>query len=539
MYPMRKTLAMGLVCLMLLWIVATPLEGAWTAAVAGDATEAASAPAATPTPADDQAAEEVIDEAIDEVTDEVIDEELAAGDFAMVDLKTGTVNLRKSAANKGIVLAKMPHDSLVEVVDINGDWAKVIFRGKTGYVKAAFLKKAAPITDSSGESWNIGEPVELDAGGWAAVNLPSGTVNLRKTRSDKGGVLAKLPRDTFLEVLESDLEWTKVAFRDKTGYVRTVFLRKSDPPPEPTPVPTPEPIWGEDDDENETDDLAAISVRFAKVLVKSGTVNLRKVASDTAKVIARLPQDSRVLILDRRGEWTKASFNGKRGYVRTMFLEDIAEIPFALLKPGDKGDAVIALKRQMRKLSYLPSSQINNRFDDAMVQALTKLQLMNGLTPTGEATPELQALVMWGTLVDSKSGYLSTATDAGSGLRVSIFCWDSGSRLYEEDQAVSIQLCFAAQAAGGQPPYTITVKKSLSSRDGESTGEEVTSPFPYLWKPGSAWLYLYATATDANGDSATARVRFRYALPARYQGQGTEQGPAPAEPQIDFGDAVD
>jgi|GEM_PF-2140058 len=260
--------------------------------------------------------------------------------------------------------------------------------------------------------------------------------------------------------------------------------------------------------------------RYAKVATQKGTLNMRAQAKDNAKILARLPKGTIVCIVEDGGEWTEILYKGRAGYVKASFLTEIAELPYSLITKEETGDTVLAFKRKLYKLGYLKADDVNTRFDAAMVTALTKAQLMNGVALNPEAiVPELQALMDWGMITKYKSGYLETATDKVSGLTVSIFCWDTGGTLYEEDKSVKVGISFAAQAAGGQPPYTVSVRKSLSARGGEQSGDVVTSPFSQIWSQNSDRLYIFATAVDAAGNSVTACAPFRFTMPARYMGE--------------------
>ncbi len=253
----------------------------------------------------------------------------------------------------------------------------------------------------------------------------------------------------------------------------------------------------------------AEAARYAKVATQKGTLNLRAEAKDKAEILDKLPKGSIVNIVEDAGEWTKITYKKNTGYVKTEFLEEIEELPYSLLSQGDKGEKVLAFKRALYSLGYIKSEDINSRYDTVMENAVTKLQLMNGVALDPKAvTPELQALMEWGKLVKYKSGYLDTQLDKETGLMVSVFCWDTGGTLFE-DGSVRVKLAFAAQAAGGVPPYTITVEKSLSGKG----GDEITSPFTQIWTKDTERLYIFATVVDAAGNTVTACAPYRYNLP--------------------------
>ena len=260
------------------------------------------------------------------------------------------------------------------------------------------------------------------------------------------------------------------------------------------------------------------AVRYARVATEQGTLNVRAAPKRDSDVLLRLSKGTLVCIVEDHEDWMMIQCDGKTGFVMTRFLEEFHELPYDVITKEDWGEAVLSFKRGLHKLGYIKSDDINSRFDAVLETALLKLQLRSGvpLNP-GIITPELQAMMAWGMLPKGKSGFIDTATDAESGLVVSVFCWDTAGVLYEEDRSVKLEITFAAQAAGGQPPYDITVRKSNSGRGGESNGDVVSNPFSYIWKRDSAEFFVYATAVDAAGNTVTACTPFRYAMPLRYQ----------------------
>ena len=63
------------------------------------------------------------------------------------------------------------------------------------------------------------------SGTQAKVTAPSGgTVNLRKTPSLNGALLARVPLETIVEIKEPGEEWCKIKYGNKTGYMMAKFL---------------------------------------------------------------------------------------------------------------------------------------------------------------------------------------------------------------------------------------------------------------------------------------------------------------------------
>ena len=261
---------------------------------------------------------------------------------------------------------------------------------------------------------------------------------------------------------------------------------------------------------------SASANRYAKVKTSKGTLNMRAEANDKSKVVSKLPKGSIVRLVNDNEAWAKIEYKNKTGYVKTGFIEEIKNLPYGTLLKGDKSDAVLSFQKALHKLGYIKSEEISSRYDETMEAALTKLQLLNDLPLNPrEVTAETQALMEWGMLDKCKSGYLDTASDKNSGLTLSVFCWDSDGTLYDADKSVKLKISYATNASGGSPPYTITVRKSLSG-GGPLSGDPVASPFSHIWSYGSDRVYVYATVVDAIGNSVTACAPFKYMLPTRY-----------------------
>lgn len=257
--------------------------------------------------------------------------------------------------------------------------------------------------------------------------------------------------------------------------------------------------------------------RFAKVATTKGTLNMRAQPKDKAKIVSKLARGTIVRILEDDEEWMKIEYKGKAGFVKSSFIEEISDLDYEPITKEDKGQAVLDFKKAMNKLGYLKSEDVNTRFDQPLEIALTKLQLMNGLSLNPAViSPKLQALMEWGLLLKAKTGYLDTATDKESGLTVSIFCWDIGGILYDDDRSVKVKIAYAAQAIGGEPPYSLTVTKSVAQR-GAQFGDEVANPFSHIWSSETERIFVYAVATDAAGNTATACAPYRYLMPAQYR----------------------
>lgn len=342
-----------------------------------------------------------------------------------------------------------------------------------------------------------GEVDEFPEWAYAHVITLEGTLNMRSRPKSNSSVVAKLPNESFVKVLEYGEKWSKVSYGSKTGYVMSSYLEEAPPPtPAPTPVPTPTPI---------PDEYYAVGpFAFATVETGKGTLNVRNQKREDSRIVAKLPNNSVVHVLERGREWAKVAYGAKVGYVMTHYLTLIEVLPYRSLQPDDESGEVRALKERMRELGYLTRRQVNDKYDDDLVKAFRKLELLNGMPETGIATAELQAFVFHGNVSGNKKGYGATNTDEASGLTVSIFAWTSGYGLLggDDEGKVEVYIHYAANAFGGTEPYEVAVRWGNAT-----SGETAKNPIRLNWDRNTPDVYLTATATDGAGNNVSVSVK--------------------------------
>ena len=119
------------------------------------------------------------------------------------------VNLREAASTKSESLMQIPKDAVVDYTgEQDGDFLKVSYDGKTGYVHGKYLEKVEET-----------EPVMMEV-----VNCKK-CVTLRKEASKKAAALADVPlgaKVKFTGSIEGDFH--QVVYEDMIGYVLSKYL---------------------------------------------------------------------------------------------------------------------------------------------------------------------------------------------------------------------------------------------------------------------------------------------------------------------------
>jgi len=60
---------------------------------------------------------------------------------------------------------------------------------------------------------------------YAVVNTKHDPLTIRKAASSTAAVLGKVPKKSKVEVLKKSSTWTKIKYKNTTGYVATKYLK--------------------------------------------------------------------------------------------------------------------------------------------------------------------------------------------------------------------------------------------------------------------------------------------------------------------------
>jgi len=146
---------------------------------------------------------------------------------------------------------------------------------------------------------------------------------------------------------------------------------------------------------SEAEDKAGI---VAKVTTANkGPLKLRTEASQRSRVLTEIPNGTCILVAEEGGTWCRLVYQDQEGYCMTEFLTFLREadpsmLEYRVLKTGDKGEDVLALKKRMKELGYLRNTaQLTDTYTDVTAERVILFQRQTGMTEDGIASQELQA----------------------------------------------------------------------------------------------------------------------------------------------------
>ena len=204
--------------------------------------------------------------------------------FGTIKLKdpTSLLNIRSTPSTSAKIIGSLAHGTSVSILDKSGDWYKISYNGKTGYIKGEFL--------------NLGS-AEGATTGTIRLKDSSSSLNMRSGPSTNSNVVGSLPHGTVVNILGTSGQWYKISYNGKVGYVRGDYLT----------------LGG-----------AAVGSGSGTGTIKlkdpSSSLNVRSGPSTNTSVVGSLPHGTVVQITGKSGDWYKINFNGTTGYVKVDFV---------------------------------------------------------------------------------------------------------------------------------------------------------------------------------------------------------------------------
>ncbi|MCR5126790.1 MAG: SH3 domain-containing protein [Lachnospiraceae bacterium] len=146
-------------------------------------------------------------------------EENVSGNAASEDTSfqvrtTATVNVRMSDSENADKMGKAENGmELTCLEQMQNGWSKVLYDGKTGYIKTEYLVAVGTQTETGEQNTVVGKVMVMSS------------VNIRGSADMEGNVLGKAYPGTSFDVIAKDWNgWTTILYNGKTAYIRTEYV---------------------------------------------------------------------------------------------------------------------------------------------------------------------------------------------------------------------------------------------------------------------------------------------------------------------------
>lgn len=239
-----------------------------------------------------------------------------------------TVNMRKEPSTNSKRLMFVTQDYKVEVLEKVGEWYKIKYNGVTGYVYGKYVdvddsklevkepeaeepkqeettnKNENTSTEKEDTNSTQKDPIQ-DVTTDVPVELQiKENSTLRLVPNISSSVIYTAKKAISVEVIEQFGKWSYVYVDSTYGWVRT------------------DNIVEKNSAQTDKDDDTEIEYTERTVAyIKYSSVNLRKKASTSSTVLAKLKLNNEVIVLEKvNSKWTKVEYDGITGYVSADLL---------------------------------------------------------------------------------------------------------------------------------------------------------------------------------------------------------------------------
>jgi len=210
---------------------------------------------------------------------------LAVSAFAA---ECGTVNtdalrLRSEPSTDAPTIAYLNTGAQVDILENQGEWYKVEYKGSTGYLFAEYVSSSASASVTSSVS------AESVAGKTGVIT--GSTVNFRSGPSTDDAILSTIDDGTELMIVSAVDDWCLVEWNGEEGYVKADYVS--------------------------VDGIPLIDPRG---LITGNCVNVRSAPSTDSGVVTKVYAGSLVDLISFEDGWYAVSCNGQNGYVCADYL---------------------------------------------------------------------------------------------------------------------------------------------------------------------------------------------------------------------------
>ena len=188
---------------------------------------------------------------------------------------TANLHMRSKSSMNSKISMTIPKGKQVIYISKTGDWYKVQYGTRTGYVSSRYLKKVTKVYTTT-------------------ANL-----NLRTKASTSSAIVTTIPKGKTVTYVSKSGSWYKVKYGSKSGYVSSKYIKASS-------------------SSSNTSSQTAIKATKFKT---TANLYLRSKASTSSSSYLLIPKGKVVTATAKSGNWYKVSYGGKTGWVSGTYLK--------------------------------------------------------------------------------------------------------------------------------------------------------------------------------------------------------------------------
>ncbi len=208
---------------------------------------------------------------------------------ARIYVTVNSLNVRTHPSTSGSIIGKVNTGDKLWAFAVEGDWVKVAFEGRTGYISKSYIK----FIDAAGMTFDLSKSEKK-------VLASNAVVYRGKDTNTK--IITTLQAGHQINVYGTNGNWAVTDVNGIPGYILASTLTGSVTPPSTSPSTPP----------------STPATTVGRVTVDS--LNIRQSAVTTATVVGKVKKGDIVNVHSISGWWAHVSINGISGYVHKTYL---------------------------------------------------------------------------------------------------------------------------------------------------------------------------------------------------------------------------
>lgn len=267
-----------------------------------------------------------------------------------------TIRIRAEATTDSKIIEIGNAGEKVDIVGVEGDWYKVSFKGKTGYIYKDYLtpdgevKTSDKTNENSSETNQTPEASITPETSTAPEATPSETPTQTptETTNDKamelGNVvnketsayllpnftstkIEKVNKDQEIKLITTMANWAKIEINEKEAWIPKTFLMKevsveTNKTTEQQPEKTTEEKTNEQQQQQQPEQTTQPAVNKAAYISSNASAHFRSGPSTSSQSLGKLPKNTKITITGEENGWYKVSYNGKDGYISKSLVTE-------------------------------------------------------------------------------------------------------------------------------------------------------------------------------------------------------------------------
>lgn len=238
---------------------------------------------------------------------------------------TDSVNLRNKPSTSSDVIKSLSKNESLEILEESGDFYKVLYKGRVGYVSKKFVSVAG-----ESASTNTSETTNTTSSTNTTTSTMNVTTTIEATTTATNSDNSNLAIGSYKLSADSDVYVLPVLYALKNG-----SLKKGDT----VNIITVTANWVYISNNNISGWVFKTSIEGAEkrtntttttteattttenvVTVNTDAVNIREKPSTSSDILGSVGKGRKLEVISKSGDWTQVQFNKVKGYVLSKFV---------------------------------------------------------------------------------------------------------------------------------------------------------------------------------------------------------------------------